>query len=545
MSQPDNSAVVRAIIDMTLQVGSPLHVGTGERAPLIERVPTERKELLKEISSGDQSPSYRPMAMRRCELKEPGKTLEVDRAYIPGSTLKGAFRAMLETEPQADEIFGLSDKDGQGTVARQIGRVRFNDAPVVEVPEFEDRKPPLWCENRATAIRARVAIDPVTGATAPHQLTFFEFVPEGSLVSVRFDASNISRSCLFALAKALARMTSRGFRLGAGASLCAGELRLASPNDLSIKILDREKFKTFLGADDASSIENCYTELEFDRNTVPDKHDQAESNSIELSVLTLDPLLVASGLDRAEKDEQTGQKTEEYPDRLTVLQTPDGRVRIPASTLRGALRARARKILILWIQEFWKRRPNQEHVENTAARSATAILEAGKQADRLLENLFGSTTWASIVQISDFVSTKAIKTQDLHHQYFNAIDRFTGGVAEGALYEARAIPIGTELKGQLRLALRAETSIPPWTRLLLGLVLRDMAMGDIAIGWGKAKGYGTIKLRLKAESKIATLVGFQPEEGDDWLATAIRSELTHGPIAEQPPVDEQEVLTND
>ncbi|HKK29197.1 MAG TPA: RAMP superfamily CRISPR-associated protein, partial [Alphaproteobacteria bacterium] len=236
---------------------------------------------------------------------------------------------------------------------------------------------------------------------------------------------------------------------------------------------------------------------------------------------------------------------EEYPDRLTVLQTPDGRIRIPASTLRGALRARARKILILWIHEFWKRRPNQEHIENTAARSATAILEAGKQADRLLENLFGSTTWASTVQISDFVSTKAIKTQDLHHQYFNAIDRFTGGVAEGALYEARAIPIGTELKGQLRLALRAETSIPPWTRLLLGLVLRDMAMGDIAIGWGKAKGYGTIKLRLEAESTIATLVGFQPEDGDDWLANAIRSELDHGPIAEQPPVDEQEVLTND
>jgi predicted cupin superfamily sugar epimerase len=34
----------------------------------------------------------------------------------------------------------------------------------------------------------------------------------------------------------------------------------------------------------------------------------------------------------------------------------------------------------------------------------------------------------------------------------------------------------------------------PWARLLLALVLRDLERGDIALGWGKAKGFGTLRL---------------------------------------------------
>ena len=93
MSQPEVEKIRRAMIEMTFVVASPLHVGTGERAPLIERVPEEREELAKEISAGDKSPSYRPMAMRRFKSTS-GEEIK-DRACVPGSTLKGALRAYL------------------------------------------------------------------------------------------------------------------------------------------------------------------------------------------------------------------------------------------------------------------------------------------------------------------------------------------------------------------------------------------------------------------------------------------------------------------
>ena len=412
------------------------------------------------------------------------------------------------------------------------------------MPDFQDREPPLWSAERATAVRARVAIDPVTGAAASHQLTFFEFVPEGSELSVRLEASNISRSSLDVLGKLLARMTSQDFRLGSGAALCAGELRLKTKESLRVRSLDSKNLIRWVMGNGLNSIDDCYAPFEFAEYPAREAEDEVDGYSIELSIKTLDPLLVTSGLDRAEKDEEKKRKTDEHPDQLTVLQTPEGRIRIPASTFRGALRSRARKILILWVQEFWTRQAENNKESATIGDLAKNDFEAGKQADRLLSSVFGSTERASAVQISDFLSTKKFRKseQQLHHQYFNAIDRFSGGVAKGALYEASAAPIDTEFNG--RLVFRTGISLPNWARLLLALVLRDLSMGDIPIGWGKAKGYGAVELDVGGK-KISELLPFDLPHDDDSLIESIMKTLDSGQSVDQGAVENHQVSTND
>jgi CRISPR/Cas system CSM-associated protein Csm3 (group 7 of RAMP superfamily) len=469
---------LRAWIDLDLVVRSPLHVGSGDVALLTDRILESRTELRKSFEQKDGLPQYRPMTMRWMNHGTADGEIECHRATIPGSTIKGALRDLFgqALEKYADELFGAqSDPPDVGATERRIGRVRFGDSHTLQSPTSFVREPPLWDPERGTAVRARVAINPVTGAAARHQLTFYEFVPEGSRISFRFECFDISKDAVHAFCRALAGLDV--IRLGGGAALGAGRLGWAEtdgPAPLRVDALTQEAFARWLVEGSAEQAPQRETVWPPTGERADERAAVVPSSSVNLVVEAVDPLLVASGLDRAEKDKKTGLKTEERPDQLYALQTPEGRIRIPASSLRGALRARARKILLLWLREI---RPETD---------------ADRAGDGLLSELFGDTSQASPLQLSDFLSEQPVEKSRLHHQYFNAIDRFTGGVAKGHLYEVRATPPGTRFRG--RIAARPGMELLPWARLLLALVLRDLERGDIALGWGKAKGYGTVRL---------------------------------------------------
>jgi hypothetical protein len=71
---------------------------------------------------------------------------------------------------------------------------------------------------------------------------------------------------------------------------------------------------------------------------------------------------------------------------------------------------------------------------------------------------------------------------------FLAIDRFTGGGAEGAKFDALAL-------WKPAFTLRIYLDNPePWEMGWLALVLRDMVAGWLRVGMGAAKGFGQVKL---------------------------------------------------
>jgi len=357
-----------------------------------------------------------------------------------------------------------------------------------------------------------------------------------------FECFDISQDALHAFCQALAGLDR--IRLGAGSALCAGELQWADESPIRAHAITPKQFTEWCAKLEHSKLpeyEQVWPKNGQETSIAPEQPATTD-RAVELTIEAVEPLLVASGLDRAEKDERTGQKTDEYTDELHVLMTKDGHIRIPASSLRGALRARARKILILWIRECATRQSEQNRPATTIGDSAAGILMAGKQAEKMLEHVFGSTNCASTLQMSDFLSEETFSSNQLHHQHFNAIDRFTGGVAKGALYEASAAPIGTRFNG--RILFRPGRSIPSWARLLLGLVLRDLSMADLQIGWGKAKGYGTIKLIL-GDNKVSKLIEFELEDGDEWLMNAISSKIESSALNQLAYVEEQQVLPND
>jgi CRISPR/Cas system CSM-associated protein Csm3 (group 7 of RAMP superfamily) len=118
--------------------------------------------------------------------------------------------------------------------------------------------------------------------------------------------------------------------------------------------------------------------------------------------------------------------------------------------------------------------------------------------------LFGSTRRGSRLFVEDapFQATAKQSCPIFKMFDFLAIDRFTGGGAEGLKFDALAM-------WKPAFALRLYLDNPePWELGWLWLVLRDLIEGWLTIGFGSAKGFGQVKLTNWA----ATFGYIQPED---------------------------------
>ncbi|GAB4192326.1 MAG: RAMP superfamily CRISPR-associated protein [Wenzhouxiangellaceae bacterium] len=524
----------RARLRFRLMVMSPLHVGSGEVEPLQSRLAAcpsrERCDQLEKAlaDAGD----YRLMALKQTDPS--GQR----RPYIPGPALKGMLRAELsaslgEADDLVQELFGVVEaipeaergRDGPSHRRRQ-GHCRFLDSEAASIADFGLRRPPLWHEQRGTLVRSRVSINPITGAARDHHLAFHEMLPAGSTLGFTIEAREISGAALSALASRLLAATAEApLRIGAGAALGCGELRLLTADNqpsLQLEVITAEALLQWLRQPLSPSAPEPLSNLYRPMAPVAGAQTGADGapavHGMALEFETQAPLLVASGLDRTERDKNNQPKPavwHEDPPQFSPLMSADQHIIIPAGSLRGLIRARCRRILIVWLRELWTRNPRtRPPVEDTAQTQeaiddpAVAANQAGEQADRLLPLLFGSTHQASPLRISDALSVQTFKPDQLHHQSFIAVDRFTGSVADGALYQAWATPVGCRFKASIRLRPGAE--LPDWGLLLLALLARDGFAGDLQIGWGKAKGYGRLLLTRVGEYHQANASHEQP-----------------------------------
>ncbi len=141
---------------------------------------------------------------------------------------------------------------------------------------------------------------------------------------------------------------------------------------------------------------------------------------------------------------------------------------IPGSTLKGWARGQCRKIM-LTLQDS----------------------KDGKGVDQLLDTIFGGTEHGAGCLRFDDALADVDEAKHLHPQTFNAVDRFTGGVKPGALFNVEAA-WPEAFAGTVHY--RADL-LKGWMKILLLYVLRDAEQGDLVVGWGKSKGFGRLRLK--------------------------------------------------
>lgn len=447
----------------TIRALSAIHAGDGGEASLKERCGKE--------ASGTYATVFRN---------------ETGVPILPGSSVKGALRAWAEAHGIADAITGAifgNLEEGSG--------ITIHDAFLSKraQPKEDERKYSHWSAERGTALTQHVVIEERTGTAAESLLYQTEFVPEGSEFTLQITGQGVSaetRGALLYLLEHAFTSSGRPARLGGAAANGWGEVRWQAGKIEELKLAE------WLNGPPRHWTE-ALTELTGPARSqwlAPKELSPAGApgHTVVLGLrLHFEGLMLVNDPTREQKGDSKGQGGVGR----AVVRRLDGRPYLPASSIRGALRARARRI---WQTLAWGG-------SQDLAQKGQILSAPDTGSEKLLASflkMFGATGWRSPFEIADFDLDGAERK---YVKEFVAIDRFTGSVSGDRKYNAHALlkPI---FQGTVRIRADrwASAKAGDWTWLLLLWTLRDWVEGDGVIGSGSAKGWGRFRAEIDVES---------------------------------------------
>jgi CRISPR/Cas system CSM-associated protein Csm3 (group 7 of RAMP superfamily) len=450
----------RVRISGTLICTSDLHVGDGDLGLFSDR-PSDRQRSVNEAGS------YNTVCLDHNK-----------RAYIPGSTLRGSLAAFLNKDhATVEKLFGYEESAGENRDGKRLaGKVRVFDAHIAKSIDTDGDKPPYWNPQSGTFISHGIALDDVTGTAEKGKLFRYELVPAGTQFAVKVEADHLTKAEIAKLLGLLARWNgSSQTAIGKGTSKGYGRIEWKYPqvSVLTTNALQQWAASNTLNAphfEPAAFLPGDVAGLfkQQEREQEPER----KRHEFVIRILPQSPLLCnepgfVTGADQA-------------PD--LVFQARNGKAIIPGTTLAGAARARGRKILMTLLHQ---------------AKPDAKLNDIAEQAGALIKQLFGSEKQKSALEFSDATDTATETTE--HPQYFNAIDRFTGGVKDGALFNVIAAQCDALETEPCSLNHDRMPEDGNWWKGLLLFIVRDAIEGELAIGWGKGKGYGSFTVAIECQ----------------------------------------------
>ena len=354
----------------------------------------------------------------------------IGRPYIPASSLRGYLCDHLTDYSYQQQLFGDTG---------QMGALRVYDARLS--PEQESME----------IHRSRIAVDAITRTAAENKLFNDILVPRGSRFQVRLELDSIEDQVLNALLDTLGSLNADNplARLGQGKSHGRGQIAW-KPS--SVRVLSEEAFCDWLENENQPLKQAGWEEYEHQGSFVTAVETLRLHFRFYEPVLVNDPALVKP---KKNKDDQE-------PD-MRFMRINDDELLLPGSSIKGLFRARARRILL-------------------------TMGASEKRADEMLGTLFGSAEKG----LGNLLWYDALASGvQAHEQSLIAIDRFTGGVQDGAMLQLEAARVNV---AESALALR--NPLRGWQRALFLLLLRDAMEGDLALGWGQARGFGGFHLEI-------------------------------------------------
>ena len=446
---------IRAEVTLTLTTLTELLIGTNSVA--------------EDTSTAD--PTFIKMALKGVD----------DNPFIPASTVKGCLRSLvteqsLMTEDEVVLLFGNSK--GQSDKALSKGCLLFGQA-------FSADK------DVTTIRRTHVAVDELTGTAKENHLFTLEKVVPGNVFKCRLRAKMIDKSVW---EKLLRLLKNQELSLGSGTSNSDGMLCCELTN---IRVMDNQQFRNWVvtgGNNELGSEEDGL--LPFSEGFQDSAaSDNSLAMTLNFSITSPDPILIADPILVEKRKKEVGDD-DRVPD-LIGCANEAGEPYLPASSLRGLLRAQYRRIV------------------RTLARNYCIKDKTNKLVDKFCEPLWGSTRFKSAIVIRDAIH---VGEHCVHEQSLIAIDRFTGGVAKGNMLSVEAYLINAF---DWSLTLNTALMAPKFhaQRVILLMVIRDMMEGEMIIGAKKAAGYGRLKFSGKSPSNTTDKL---PE---NWDVKAFASQL--------------------
>jgi CRISPR/Cas system CSM-associated protein Csm3 (group 7 of RAMP superfamily) len=468
---------------------------------------------------------------------------------LPGTSIAGAIRNHLTRLAPAmtrlaslhicDALSGIEKKEGDKPAAcacivchlmgdiRPLNEIRDPNLPLDKLEQLNGRASRLIVHDaliekaKKTHIRDGVGIDRTTGAAARAASAKFDFetIPAGTKFDIVLELEDADEVDRYLLNLALYEWQEGRLRFGGNKSRGTGVLMLKEEVQITkFELNNSSGLMAFLRRNIEDAPKTSYTV------TAPHRAYHGGYSSIPSSVqswLTIDFDLQAQGFFLTN---DTTQATVEGYDHKSLLF-------LPGAGLRGALRSQAERIARTFVNlrpdvrdeesflrhcpapnPFVTRGDKQDGIESSAARIRQQAPDRRADAESydLAEQLFGSVDWGSRLAVEDAILWDEKDKKPLPPEKatwkkldFVAIDRFTGGAADGAKFDAYAL-----WKPCFRCRLHLE-SPQDWEIGWLLYVLKDMMNGRVPVGFGAAKGFGDV--RLDKETLNLTLGYTYPE----------------------------------
>jgi CRISPR/Cas system CSM-associated protein Csm3 (group 7 of RAMP superfamily) len=447
---------------------------------------------------------------------------------IPGTAIAGALRALAtRLVPRlglGDKICAAltgSDDSCDCAVCHLFGDINPSDAEgaTSEASRLLAFNACLNDDAPNTLIRDGVGVNRVTGAAARAGGVKFdlEVLPAGSEFELRFELRDVGPKDEQLLAAILAEWQAGRAWLGGNVARGLGGFALQEIQYKTHPLNNPDALLTFLKEDEPwhtakpweGWLDKQLGEIEI---TSQENIEQKEGTQDVLSYVarcwvTIEGDLQAQGPLLTNDATTAGLTGFDHAPLLAQLGEWQDPV-LAGSGLRGVLRCHAERIArtlatrnVGGEDEFLRKCPACSPVESRPGEplaSCDALLK-GKVSTNdevsdehlcLACRLFGSTRRGSRLLVEDapYQKTDAQSKPVLKMLDFLAVDRFTGGGAEGAKFDALAL-----WKPSFKLRLHLDNP-EAWELGWLALVLRDLAEGWLSVGFGAAKGFGQVKL---------------------------------------------------
>jgi CRISPR/Cas system CSM-associated protein Csm3 (group 7 of RAMP superfamily) len=401
---------------------------------------------------------------------------DADGDYLlPGSTLAGCLRSAIASRMMARGEF--EDEDGLSAEPKSLQALFGEPAlsgldsggqSAVIIDDVHLMPPQPSVPTQLATRRDSVRIDPRTGTAADGDKYDFEVLQPGSGGSVRLELvlrqgrEAFAEELLGLFQGALDLLEAGEVSMGAKTRRGLGQLKVSDWRVKDYRLSDRADALAWLA--DALPAAGTPDRLDVAAPGWP-APDRAE---FDMLFRLRGPLLVRTAPSELSAQEDAVQF------QVRDLRTSKARATVPGTTWAGILRARARKIAI------------------TAGYPDT-------QVDRnLVDGIFGpvhleraGTSGQALTAGRISISESVVDGTLGRTQARIRINRFTGGVARGGLFEERPDWPSTAGVPHLRLKMHLRHPEDHEVALLL-LTIKDLWTGDLPVGGGSSVGRGTL-----------------------------------------------------
>ena len=451
------SLYAKARIEAELEIVSDTHIGSG----------------IMEIELTDNSDDPQAKVSTLCRG-------EHNRPFIPGSSFRGMMRETMLNLFQR-QLVSLNNSDmlmqllGEARVAETDAKQTDKGAGMGRMRVLDLHQ---LAADETSHSRFHSSIDPVTHTTEAHKLFSRQVVPAGARFQLVIQLELVTDKQLELVFATLKQFNGKQTQtLGSSGAGGYGQFRCA---DIKTTGVTKEALQGWLKQPQGGPLQDLYQPIPV---ALIDTQMPLSELIVELQIHADEPLVSHDESLRRLIEQQAKQSgQEETVANILAQRTKDNKLLLPGSAVKGLLRAHTRKILLTLASQA------------QSIASSADFKAINQSVNVLTSQLFGHTEHKGIIHCSDWLSPQPVSFKQ---QQFNAIDRFTGGVAQSALYSVE-FGYAEELHGKL--CVIQPKALPKWALAISVLLARDALEGDLTIGWGKQKGFGRFRL---AKFKLA------------------------------------------